>query len=292
MAITDIQPWTAKADRYHQGLTVLHQARHNHFADKQLLGQAFEHFKGAIRLNRQDIRPYLGTVYLLFLMGETQLAQYFLKQAQRLEPDHADIAALENYLAQPAYETQQIPLDFDQLYQDVRSFIFAQTRWQMSLGTPQTPQTDTDEIHLLKQFTHFQTQLDAIRQYLLLMDEELDVADLWQNLKPLETLEKRYQRLAEHIQATRAIATALETYKAQSEQWLTSVPQLETKAQVKQLENQLEQMMDHCDRIADQLEALQKQKIPTTALEQRYEQWVQLLERLDDLLDETESTLT
>ena len=73
-----------------QAYALLAESESQGFEDKELLKEAMRLFIQAIRQQRQNPEPYLGLIYLFFLIGEENQANLYLDIVFKLAPQHQE----------------------------------------------------------------------------------------------------------------------------------------------------------------------------------------------------------
>jgi tetratricopeptide (TPR) repeat protein len=294
---------------FEAGLQALGRAHDERFCNKQSLIEACEQLIKAISAQREDIRPYLALSYLFTILEDFDTALEYLQAALHLDPQHeVALAFLDTIRAQrqgdplpaaPAPAASRTPgraateappappapemLDLDALYDQIEQRILERIR-AFSAAAPPQPAPDATQLKALKlQLQQMQGELAQLRAGIDQLEAEFDTAELRQTLRPLDLSVQRYQALYATAQNMYHLRQALR-------QELETVVRLRSEAQTEAdatgLEAQLEALLDRCDEFADQLDTLEAQGHPSPPLLKDYEQLVQAVEALQELVDE------
>ncbi|PKL77440.1 MAG: hypothetical protein CVV27_05415 [Candidatus Melainabacteria bacterium HGW-Melainabacteria-1] len=276
---------------YQQGLTAFAQASQSDFADRAALREALVAWIEAIKQQRSNPAPYIALGYLFSLLGDGRTAIMYLKAAQNLDPAHPDPPVLIQHLLEApvkAVSAQKpaipAPTVDDESYEDLEDLLLV---WIGRVQVWPLPVASlTPELHRQLAQCH-QELAQAIAQFekgLQELETEFDVADLRKRLRPLES---RLQQYSLAIQQSRELAQLnqeITRFQGKVEQALQ--PHSHGANLNPQLETEIEQWLDDCDAIADQLEALEAKSLDISSLLLNYESLSQLLAKLQDQLDE------
>lgn len=279
-------------DYCQKGFMLLAQAELTEFREKQLLKDATSYFIRAIRFKRTSTDAYVGLGYLLILLTDYEGASKYLKEALRLDPSNGDAAKLLEHVqthqpqsVKPNAQPEDLSdLNYDELYDKIEILIFTQIKTIMETP-PMIPTVDTDALKALEQQTAaFETTYQHIVQQLDIIEAEIDTSDLRNNLRPFEIALGRFQTglsTSHHMQKIQAgILKEMHRVKEHLMQVRNNPESTENE------EVFLDDVMDHCDALADELDVLERKAISIEPLLQRYESLVALIEQFRDTLDE------
>lgn len=278
----------------------LRQAFEQGFQEKQVLKAAHRSFIKAIGLNRQNPLPYLGLAYLQTLLADTRTALLYLQEALRCAPENEEALALLHYLSQtghapptaqavisyvPGPDTE--PDDLDQLYEQLQRFIQRQLIFVTQTAGPVEPTTDPHSYQQLhQQYQALQQAWQRIQQDMKSLEIEIDTTPLQQQLRPLEISLKRHEQALNTSENLQALTAELHQQHSLTRQLLEQAQQNREPAV---LEQNLELLLDHCDHLADQLDAFESQGVQTDDLVRIYESLIAQVENLRDQLDDAHS---
>lgn len=293
----------ALAERYYQmAIGAVKQAQAEQFADKSRLKKAVDGFTRSLQLNRRQTGAYIGMAYLYQLLGHPKGALPYLKAVLTLEPAHLDATQLLQSLLQqlqtpPAEEASELTIaesqplhsaaDYDALYDQVK---LQMEKLLHQFSQQPSPSATADSIQLQalqtqnKQLT---TWISHWESQLVILDHDMDVSELYQRLNVFGRLHSQYlqvtlnsarmMNLAEQLQQTHHQAH-LQTLRCDD---LQHYP-----AMLPMMEQQLELLMDHCDRLANELDWLEANQLGDIApLMQAYCQLLAEVGGLQSALD-------
>jgi len=133
-----------------------------------------------------------------------------------------------------------------------------------------------------KRLREFQAFILDIRADIDLIDTEIQTDELQQQLKPLEKLLVRYQQIDEFSQLLRDMRQRIRSEAAEVADLIKQLNQHSPA----DLDRLTEKYLDSCDAVADQMDDLENRGCPIDLLNSDYQNWVSLLENLQDTVDE------
>ncbi|MEZ0375217.1 MAG: hypothetical protein ACAI44_39385 [Candidatus Sericytochromatia bacterium] len=283
------------------GLDCLQNAQQDGFHDRELLVEACEALLDAIRYDRARLEPYLGMGYLLWLLGEYQQARDYLSEALTLAPDNADaqtlLQALQASLRQASPPRQAIlpplsPLpskDFDRWYDEVEREIKTEIQ-TISRIPPASFAISDDRLRIEALERRYADLLRAQARILAQCEQieaEIDCAGLRSMLRPIEIVLARCHTSLSASWQLVELGVMLEAHR----QWLEhSLAQFEAAQGLMPPEftqERFEYLLEDCDTLADQIDALDQSQPEISALIAAYEDLVQKVTQLQDVLDQT-----
>jgi tetratricopeptide (TPR) repeat protein len=286
-----------------QGYHLLAQALNTDFKDKAQLLSAQQKFIQAVRFQRSSAEPLVGLAYILLLLNQIPLAEKYLYEAIRLNPDHEDaqtlLASLPQFRkSQPIPETPEMlsepttliipnndPGHEDAqvaLAQEIQSAVIAAQNWVW-------PAPGLDPViveSLVAKLEQIAQQYHDLKQAVLELEAEWDTTPLEIALYPLERVLRQGQKLKRVSDTFLELQAQIEKIAKQ----IASALQALQKADAKQLpifESRLDRIMDSCDHLADEIDALQEQGYIIQALERLYEILLFRVEAFRDALDDS-----
>lgn len=276
---------------------------------KPLLKQACDAFAAGIRSQRSNPEPYIGFAYVLMLLGNTDKALGFVKEAQRLQPDHEDVALLmaevkHRASLKPAAQTRNAAskpsfaggraavvvtkIDYDALYEQLDREIMVKVKSLMTAPLVE-PKASVDPGHLARldqQIQAIKKQLAHFEHQLKILEEEIDTVELSLKLKPLEGLLRNFQKA---LQASGILNSLYQEMTAQLRLMIQILKEtrLSTDPEdVAIVEENLEEFLDRMDGFANGLDDLEAQGHEITSAMQRYHSLLAVVEDLQDALEE------
>lgn len=280
---------------YRQGC-ILFEAAITHDYDKSLIERAAKSFIQGIRIKRTEPLNYLGLAYIFCLLEQYSESLTILQQLLRLSPDNAEAQSLweraqrgkTQPLSMPTEPTLEAELDYDALYERLRYQMIDWVRQASSQALPQTPSLDPQEMVRLQEATqYYQRLLSEITQQMSLLEYEIDLGELRRLLQPLETQARQVQRLQENTLAFVALQAEMQQEIQACQNWQHALSQQGlTTAREENDPARLEQLLDHCDALADQLDSFENKDLNIAALEQIYNRLIHQVSAIQELLDE------
>lgn len=293
-----------KAQRlYVLGVEYLRRAKQYDW-DRVLLRNAARCFSSAITHNRKAPEPYLKQAFLFSLAGNTRKSLHYLREAQRLNPEHPELKRLLGYLqhkpqslssvstatSSPGAERtprrtprQAAPVDLQQLAYD-RDKLAIELQQLMSKAYRELPALQpTWAQPVWKGYCRLRDEFDAKYHHLCdLLDRlspHFDMTSMDLDLQKLEISLNRFDDVCEHseqmvqlYQRIRHLETAFER-QLQREQ-AGRAPAGESDALLNKYQSLLDEMADELDIFEGSGMSIQ-QVLP------RYESLVGMFQRLD-----------
>lgn len=271
-----------------QGAVLLGLAEADGYAHRELVLQGCHLMMDAIQLARRFIDPYLHLAHVFLAFHDDAQALKYLKAAQEIEPANADVALYLAFLQDPqgrdgqdvdsvdaatAAGTPGDDLDLDAL----ESWLHQQIRGWMQSDLVR-PMLEPEPLaagcqRLAEALAEYQQRLQAL-------DGEIEIAPLLLKLRPLELLLMRARRELAALRQLARLDQDLDRLETELGVLRTQMGQ-DDRSEAG-IQAAFEAVFDHCDRLADALDALEGQAralVPRTA---RYET---LVARIQDLQD-------
>ncbi|MEZ0367630.1 MAG: hypothetical protein ACAI44_00945 [Candidatus Sericytochromatia bacterium] len=280
-----------------QAYFLIAEAEGQGFVDKAPLKQAMRLFIQAARQRRNYVEPYIGLAYLSLLIDQKEVALKYLQTALRLEPGNEDALRLQNYLvegppepvAEESFELVTLETvqtqDPDQLYDQLEKALFHWIRELMKQPPPQAGIKPEVIEQLQKQNEELEDRVRGFDRQITLLDQDFDTSELRRRLRPLEVMLQRYQKALEVSESMQMIHKQLQglidTVRGISARVQNPVPE-----QLQRAEAEIESLMDSCDWVADQLDALDNQGHDIGPLEYSYKILAAIIEQVRDTVDE------
>lgn len=275
------------------GYRDLSEAEKSGFQNKELLKQAAQHFIQAIRQERTQVEAYIGLAYLLLLISDLRAAEAQLKVALRLSPENPDIKALLEYclhqrLGLKTPVRNSLARESEQRYTQLQSKIQGAIQTWSQRSMPLEP---TCEPEPLARLQANQQELSALwlslDQELRELEHDMQILSLRRQAQPLQSLLWRLEKIIHTSRHFQTLQQTIQLALQEVQQSSAHIQKLSDKQQIQHFEQTtLEQYLDQCDHLADQLDALSSQGHDIRVLEQPYERLVAAIEYLQDLLDE------
>ena len=265
------------------GFAALNAAMAGAFADKELVEQAFTAFNKAAQLNRRNADPLVAMGYLYLVLDDRMLALKYFQSARSTDPTHPDppqfLELLQSLsIVQPSAGYDDI--DYDALYDQAEAHLHEMTR-QATQVVPGPAQADPQQLMAIKaQCQALQREHQALSQLLQRLEAEFDTASLHQRLRPLALVQ---QTLEQRVQLSQTLVKLAQDLSA----WLEMAQQLQVQPPaMADLGPAVEDLLDHCDRFADQLEALERSPADLSVPLGLYQRLTETVEALQDLLED------
>lgn len=314
-AISSIQDQTQELSKQREqksfeqckkGFEFLAAAEKGDFKDKSLLTQACDAFASAIAQQRHASDPYFGMGYLLFLLKDYPASIRYLTEALQMDPEHPDAKMLlENIklLTRPRPATGSSSFraksseskdpakptpDFDQLYDEIEALVHAEVRDLMSQSMiPPVASVNKAELLALKDFVQRQQKtLNTLLLKLKIVDEEIDTDDLRGKLKTVESLTRRYENALDISKNMLQVKAEMNNMNAGLEGLKAEIEGAHNRNELSEFESTLENILDRCDQIADQLDEWDQAHHPVNTLVEMYESLVAEIDQLNEIFDD------
>lgn len=258
---------------------------------KQLLLEALDKFRLALNNQRSNIDIYLGLSYICLLLRQPMQAVKYLKTARLLEPEHPDVQQMLRYAQKPdaakAFASQQ---ELAHSHTSEQEFDIAEKKAdQIEDELEEIKEKQSDFLSQLP--THRSASLISIRRHsqsidsdlknhhktLQGLDRYLDVLDLQQELQVLSNQQTQINQLI-------TISSLMNRTLNQTEALYNEIHAF-IKSQSPVSHSQLENYLDRCDQLADQLDSIDEKGHSIAQLEPTYSRLVEELELLQDLCE-------
>lgn len=298
-------------ERLFWGMACLDLAHDEGYKDKSKIEEAIKALIEAMVKNRRDPRAPLTLAYLFFAFEDYETAREYLQVAHEIDANNPVTKALDESIHQQIIKDRRasgsatvsaVPrgpdplpvgeeIDYDALYDKLELYIIAQTQ-AISLTPPPKATISGQAFKTLKAIysTHLKSHKRMLDQ-LKIVDEEIDITDLRNQMKPFETNLRRYDKA---LKASRKFMDLKKTINAE----IDLVAQVNMEAQsttdpndIPILEENMEALLDNCDNFADQLESLEELGHSVDAVEKVYEKLVKIIETFQDTVDDVSSRL-
>jgi tetratricopeptide (TPR) repeat protein len=263
------------------GFAALNAAMASTFQDKELLEQAFTAFNKAAQLNRRNADPLVAMGYLYLVLDDRMMALKYFQSARSTDPTHPDpprFLELLQSLNRPTPTAEEI--DYDALYDQAEAHLHAMMR-QVTRIEPAPAQADPQLLSQLKaQCMELQTEHQRLNALLQRLEAEFDTASLHQRLRPLAMAQQSLEQRVQLSQTLVKLAQDLGVWLEMAQQMLASPPE------ASQLGPAVEDLLDNCDRFADQLEVLERSPADVSGPLALYQRLTETVEALQDLLED------
>lgn len=257
------------AQSYQQGMACLAQAQAEGFKNPARLKEASAHLLEAIRHQHHLPDPYIGMAYLMLLLNQRSDALHYLDEALRIEPSNPSAASLRQLIHTDSPLPQTGP-HFTRRFEA----LLEQTIRTLSQSPPPVPCAE------IKAYLQLETEAIELRRH---YDELHDLAEETER----DRLVPIAKRLALFEKALHASCELLDLHEQLQEEQETaaSLDQL-TETHTHLVQQELAHTLDHCDALADEINALESEGIPVAALEKDYEALAGTVEHLQAHLQE------
>lgn len=310
LAKSDQQRHQQSAELYSQGRQLIRESLGD-VINKTKLKQATDCFSKGIQYHYKNPDNYLGMGFLFLLLSQPREALPYLKTALELKPDSElgqellrqaqRVAAPGSATTTPPSASSPSPVitipqqarDYDALYDTTEAALMLALKTVMSdhiLGLQPTPDA-TQLQHIHSQLTLYQGQISHFNQQLHILDEEIEVSDLRRTLGMIDRAVQRLVTKATLFEQFVALAQDVQQHQAQALALTETAHTTADPSLIANLETQLQTLLDHCDHVADQLDAFDAKAIDIGSLQPLYQGYVSQLEALQDALEETAERL-
>lgn len=270
------------AAQYQQGLAHLETAIATQ--EPQHLSAASEALYRALQLNPHSAKAHLGLARLYLFMDHAPRAETHLREALRLNPHDPEAQALWDTIQAQAAASQSLPeleIDCDQLYEETQQKVRACVQ-RVATTPPIAPQADSAYTAALRdQLKQEQQQRADLHNHLQQIERELDTT-------ALQTQLQAYDAWIHRLETTLQVSTQMLMLKSRIGREQAKVTDLmqQVHANPQGLwERALEDLMDRCDQIADDLDPLDE-RYDLSSLKPLYNQLVAHIHLLQEQIDE------
>ena len=290
---------TAQA-KLSKGFDLLAGARAAGYNDKSTLEQAARELIHALKQNRSETRAFIGLGYIFMLWGNKNEAWYYLNEARKLDPNNEDAQRLIRFLQEnPDYKTEALAQqqavsmaeageDLD-LYEQTANAIKDLNRMvtqELNLGL--APGDDLNDVEAtFDQFAALSTAHEIIEQNLDMLETSDNTETLRKGLYPIEVLLRRYRatlaECAAYLDIREQLAGGEEYFS-----YLESAFVSPARTDISTCEAHFEKLYDLCDKLADQLDAIESKQPAFKRLSDQYRKFTQQIEFFRDRLDEAD----
>lgn len=306
-ALNTVRAQTAETERLRAEKTEQLFAKALAIFEAFIQNPSFEQFQAiqpllleAIRLKRNQPKPYIMISYLFLLYGETQQALKYFKVAAALAPQSPEVQRMMVLIENAAKAVVPVPAsgvgsggtefgfvqpqnddDFDELYEKTEALIQGELKKVMYISLALSPDFALEKKRLEAHEQRYLGLQSSLLARLRILDQELDISELKLKAQPLE-------RFLGRIHGCLGQLSALLETEARLKQLIDEVQvkkqHLSASEQVNVL--WLEEVYDHCDQLADSLDTYEAQHLPIQSLLEHYATLTAGVEALQDLLDE------
>lgn len=278
---------------YKLGVEYLQRAKQYDW-DRLLLRNAARCFASAITHNRAVPEPYLKQAFLFSLVGNTRKSLHYLREAQRLAPEHPELLRLQAYLQQspterrtaasgsPSVSSARRPsLDPQQLaYQ--RDKLAIELQQVMSKAYRELPNLQpTWAEPVWKGYCRLRDEFDEKYQSLCDLFDRLsthfDLATIDRDLQKLEIGLNRFDDVCEHSEQMVSLYQRIQHLEKMFERHLLKQQQ-GASSDTQTLLDKYQQVLDE---MADELDLFEGSGMSIQQVLPRYENLVALYQRID-----------
>lgn len=300
---SDSQRHQQAVDLYAQGRQLIREAMHSP-VDKAKLKQATDCFSKGIQSNYKNPANYLGMGFLFLLLTQPKQAIPYIKSALEIAPQselgqellrQAQDALLPKATQKPVLphipqiDKSPAEIDYDDLYDTTEAAIILFLKQIMTdevLGFK--PSTNSQQLKLLQsKLKLFQQKTLGFHKQLEILDEEIEVGDLRQHLGSIEKALQRIMSLSQLFEQFIEIHQDIQKHDELTSEIMAESQSTDDPNDIEVLEENLQVLLDHCDRVADRLDEIDSKRIDITSLQSPYEHYADQLERFQDVLEET-----
>jgi hypothetical protein len=266
-----------------QGIALLCQIQNENFSSEETIRQTYQLLKQSLAQTPSLPEPYLAMAYLLLLSGDWDSSTLMLKEALLHAPNNPDAHKMLDYITQAKHAPrppQKTHIDWDRLHDQVAEMIVKHLHYHLK-----SQENSNQEIVNQHLFDKLTTLINTLNAYIQTLEKEFDVMDLRHKIRPLNVLWKRHKQSLDLACAYASILGEIETELKRVNALIQKVQDPGLMSELER-EQELEAILDQCDRMADKLDDLNKQGQDIQKLEIPYNQWIEKVTDLQGLLDE------
>ena len=285
---------------YEEAVKLLDQAEDQGFQNMLLVQQAHRLIEDALEEAPEHVPLLMLMAYVWYLMDANALAQAYVREVLTRDPQHEQARYLQQALAQQqhlsplaqwqqdvqAFEALAPPMtesDYDFLYAETELFLQTQTRFFMQSELSPQVVLDAETVEAqgqtLRQIQHVQALIDKRLQCL---NAVLETQPLERLNHPLKQIQKRFEDALWHNGVFQIIQDGCAQIQADAVVLLKSLKDASTALDYEQ---RLNQLLDACDSLADDLDGL-SERVPIEPILPRYEETLRYVQHVQDTLDQ------
>lgn len=268
----------------------------------ETLNQALQKLMAALEAQRSKSEPYLLLAYVFYCFDEPQAAIRYLRAAEVLNAKLPQLELLRNLITQANEEKNRattlqpvldtMDMDCDLMFDKISQVISTQVR-KLMMDTASLEPSSEPRIFLAlqKRQEEVQTTYQGIVEQLDLIDTELDVSELRNQIKPFESvltrLENSVRVSTQMVELQKSVMSRNQTVQ----RWQEQLPMLRNAQVLRNIENELEHILDDCDRLADHIDEFDDKGYQVSAITVEYEKLVSSIEHLQEQVDDAHDRL-
>lgn len=253
------------------------------FNDKSLLKQAMQLFSQALRQQPGYTDACLGLAYLAILLEQQALASRYLRLVLSVAPEHPEALNLMDFVLQdaagPALE-HQMPLNHDQLYDQIDHAIFAFQRYWSRHSLLQVDERASCRTQLQERKAKLTAELQQFGTQLDLLEAEFETHAFRRRLRMGEALSEQFEQA---LACSCEMETVLKSLQALHQE-LRDV-HLAIAAHNPDQEAVLEQIYDRLERLQHQIQRFAETGAQTANLVYAHDIALALLDQAHENLD-------
>lgn len=298
---TDEQRKEVANHYYLDGQHIFQQAQKDNFNNIELLQNACSAFIQALKINSEDPRVYLSLANIYLTIEDFPTAYHYIEGALELNQYNVLALDLKKRIDDKIYTqnnlnplkmvqlSQIIPItpdDYYKMYDQTEDWLHVKVKecMEANLNLAINP----SELNRLKsQFALFQSDYQHLSQSLILIDEELDVSELYQLSRPIEVYIERLQTLITNSQKYLDLNTEILEEAHLLRTNIIKAKRVKDISGLPELEEQLEIIQDKHELYRNQLDELRRLKLPIQSLLTRWKMLNQILEHFQEILEDT-----
>jgi tetratricopeptide (TPR) repeat protein len=274
---------------------------------KKILLETFDFFTQSLSAQRSHPNSYIGIAFILILIGKPVKALSYIKEAQRLAPNHPDIQILLEMIQripkqgvaspttqqrlQPSFsprEDQLEEIDFDNLYDQLEAMIITEVRLMLQdAGSQPKPSCEEKELKgLERRLSALRQKYQTICEQLKILEIEFDTCELEGQLKPFKV---SLDRIKQVVIVSQDLIQLKKKIQEQNQLTLVLIDEVKSNLEIEDVpvvQENIEILLDQCDLYADKLDESEEKKYPVQALILHYQDLVGHVETLQEEFDE------
>lgn len=288
---------------YQEGLQALARAQQENYTQPQTLVSACESLIKAIQFGRSNPLPYVAMGFLMILINDRDRARRYLLEARRIDPANADAQAYLEFLSRPVQAATPVAqatpgpsfntldpdqieagFDYDALYEETEAQIIREVRRLMSvhIAPPQADRNQHRKLRVLQEdvsklINHCQTQIK-------ILDQEFDTGELANLMRPLEQMSRRLTSVREVSKRFIHLDEAVKNQRDEVEALIVTL--VKTSTLPDGLQQRIDQILDHVDKFADDLDGLEQAGHDIKPIQPDYEALVVRVEKINEIIED------
>lgn len=295
------QQRTEVANHYYQdGQALIKQSQQQNFEDNETLQNACSAFITSIKINPEDPRPFLSLANIFLHLEDFTTAHHYIDSALKLNTLNILALDLKKKIQSKAFiktilnknklqlaqTTPHNNEDLNDLYEQSETWIKHKVKDIMENNFPTLAAHSLKLNEYKSQLSYLKDEYKEFQHTLTILDEELDINELYIIARPFEVFIERFQTLIFHNQQYLTLNDEIFSEARWLKQCIIKVKRVNTPGELTQLEGELDLIKDKHNLYHNQIEEFKRLKLPIHHLQTKWLMLNQILEHYEDVLED------